>query len=147
MLLKKEYMPVTAKPRKVRYDGIPDELIGKALISCAGRLYHAGDKLGISGATVHDRVQRSPYLQQIREQCLQKRLDAYEKALDKLGHEDHNLGAICFALKTLGRTRGYIENPQPSFGTEIAQGLDSVLKQLAEHQKVRRIADISESQE
>jgi hypothetical protein len=136
-----------SKPRKVRCDAVPDEKIAEALRANAGRLYHAGDQVGISGATIHARINRSPYLQAIRDECMQKRLDSYEKTLDRLAHDENNLGAVCFALKTLGRSRGYIENPHPTFGTEIAQGLDAVLRQLAEHQKDRRIVDISESQE
>jgi hypothetical protein len=139
-------MPDKPKPRKTRIDAIPDELIGKALMACGGRIFHSADKVGLSGGSVAERIKKSPYLQQIREECLQKRLDGFEKALDELA-EEHNLGAICFGLKTLGRSRGYVEHHQQSFGSEIAQGLESVLKQIEEYQSARKIANTSDIQQ
>jgi len=131
------------KPRKTRPDAIPDELIAKALIACSGRIYHAGELVGLHGSSVHERIKLSPYLQQIREEALQKRLDAYEKALDKLayGQEEHNLGAICFGLKTLGKHRGYVETQQHHFSGEHLQSVDAMLKQLAQHQEALKIED------
>lgn len=131
------------KPRKTRPDAIPDELVAKALIACAGRIYHAAEQVGLAGSSVHERIKKSPYLQQIREEALQKRLDAFEKALDKLafGQEEHSLGAICFGLKTLGKSRGYVETQQNSFVGDAANGVLGLMNQLARHQEALKIDD------
>jgi len=113
------------EPRKVQPTAVPDEAIGKALIACKGLQYIAADMLGISDSTVSLRIQQSPYLQQIRDACLQRRLDRAELKLDKLIDVDENLGAICFFLKTIGKIRGYTE----SAPTAIPAETNDLLKQ------------------
>lgn len=128
------------KPRKSRPGAITEELLAKALKATNGRLYHAGQMLNISGSAVLQRIDKSPYLQQVREEALQTRLDAYEKALDELA-EEKNLGAICFGLKTLGKSRGYTEHVPIYVPPEIAKSLEQTMRMIGQAQEALKIEE------
>lgn len=99
------------EPRKVKSHGVPDVEIGEALKKTKGLMFMAGELCGISGQTVSERVKKSPYLQQIVDEGREKRLDKAEFNLAEMT-EEKELGAICFLLKTLGKSRGYVENKE-----------------------------------
>lgn len=131
--------PPLPAPRKVRQHAIPDEIIGKALEAHAGRVTHVAKQLGIAWSSVQERIAKSPYLQQVKRDSLEKRLDKMEEALDSLVL-DKNLGAICFGLKTLGKSRGYTEGTAIMVSNEMAAGLSAMLNQLAAAQNALKIA-------
>lgn len=132
--------PSLPAPRKVRQHAIPDEIIGKALEVHAGRVTYVADELDIAWSSVQERIAKSPYLQQIKRDSLEKRIDKMEKALDSLV-QDKNLGAICFGLKTLGKSRGYTEGTAIMVSNEMAVGLSAMLNQLASAQNALKIAN------
>jgi hypothetical protein len=141
-MLEKQKKPKKLLPRKTRKDAIPDEVIGKALKATDGRLYHAAEKLGLAGSSVALRVGQSPYLQEIRDEALQRRIDRMEQSLDELVLEK-NLGAICFGLKTLGKQRGYTEHVPIFVPKEIAQGFEQTMRLIADAQEARKIEEIN----
>ena len=98
-------------PNKTRIDAIPDETIAAALVKSKGLQYLAAEELDIYPNAVHERIKRSPYLQEVVKNCLGRRLDKAEFNL-ALMTEDKELGAICFLLKTRGKERGYVENKE-----------------------------------
>lgn len=84
------------------------EEIKSALIKYKGLQYLAADALGIDGGTLSERIKKNPELQELRDSLMEKRLDVAEHNLAELT-ENHDLGAICFLLKTKGKSRGYTE--------------------------------------
>lgn len=119
-------------PKKmVRFDALPEERIAAAFIKCKGMQKLAAELLGVASSTLTDRVSLSPYLQQIRRECLERRLDMAELKLAKKVEEDEDLGAICFTLKTIGKHRGYTENPSASIEeTTSSKNLEILMTQL-----------------
>lgn len=134
------------KPTKRKQNAVTDEQIGKALILSGGIQSHAADLLGMSHGLVSQRSKESPYLQEIIRLSNERFLDEGETSLKELV-KDKNLGAICFLLKTKGKTRGYSEHVTISAPKEMAQQLEAMLRQIEGVQRVRNIVDISESQE
>jgi hypothetical protein len=133
-----ELITTKPKPRKVRSDAVPDEILGKALIKCSGRVTYAADAVGIDWSTMHERIDKSPYLQKIKQDCIERRIDNYERGLDKLASED-SLGAICFGLKTIGKSRGYTEHTAFYVPNDMAASVGAMLRQMAEHQEAKKI--------
>lgn len=129
------------EPRKTRPDAMPDEDIAEALIACKGLQYIAADMLKMSDSTVSLRIQQSPYLQKVRDECLQRRLDRAELKLDKLIDVDENLGAICFFLKTIGKVRGYTESSPVVITPEAIDLLKQNMNMLRHTQEALKIED------
>lgn len=131
-------MPRSPRPRKVRIHAKPEEDIAKAIRDNMGLLYLAAEQVGLDGSTVTERVQKSPYLQKVVAESREKRLDVAEKNLSRLVGQD-NLGAICFILKTLGKSRGYQENSQLTVAADISQTFENIMKQLDKSLKPQQI--------
>lgn len=82
--------------------------IAEALRAAGGFITHAAKQLGMAHSSIVERVQRSPYLQQVRAEMDEKYLDLAETMLIRKINEA-DLGAICFYLKCKGKHRGYVE--------------------------------------
>lgn len=100
-------------PKKTKHGCLSEELIAEALILHRGNQSKASAALGHARCTVSARVQRSEYLKQVCDDCVEQRLDRAEDSLDDMIME-RELGAVCFFLKTRGKHRGYIEDKQPA---------------------------------
>ena len=131
-------MPKIPKPRKVKIDAKPEEDIAQAIRDNRGLLYLAAEQVGLKGSTITERVQKSPYLQEAVHESRENRLDRAEKSLSRLVDQD-NLGAICFILKTLGKSRGYQENSQLTVAADISQTFENIMKQLDKSLKPQTI--------
>lgn len=117
------------KPIKRRVSSFTDEDIGKALKNKHGLQSMAADLLGCSDAYISQRISESPYLQKIRVQAFERRLDIAELSLTDLTVEK-DLGAICFTLKTIGKKRGYTETTQLGIAPEHAESTKTLLSEL-----------------
>tara|TARA_R110000868_G_scaffold289309_1_gene549440 strand:- start:538 stop:954 length:417 start_codon:yes stop_codon:yes gene_type:complete len=96
-------------PLKKRIDAYKDEQIADALIKSNGLMYLTAERMGCCPTTIGKRVKQSPYLQEVIDICREYTLDQYEEALKEKGVQEKDLGALCFALKTIGKKRGYAE--------------------------------------
>lgn len=82
-----------------------------ALRQTDGKVYLAARALGISFQAVYDYIKRYPELQEVVEQARGELVDVGETMLRKavLAGE---AWAVCFTLKTIGKSRGYIERAE-----------------------------------
>lgn len=87
-----------------------DEVI-EAIRASHGILSAAARRLGITRQTVHKYVERYPTIKAATEEEREKFLDMAEAGLAKHVHNG-SLPAIMFALKTVGRNRGYVERQE-----------------------------------
>ncbi len=112
-------------PLKKRVDAIEDEEIAKAITASKGLLARAADRLDCSPQLLSMRVKESPYLQMVREDCIERRRDNCEAALTDL-IDTRDTTAIIFALKTLCKARGYAQD------TVIVDATDPVKALMAQ---------------
>ena|SRR5215469_12408397 len=100
------------------------EQVIAALNACNGLLYLAAERLGCSGQTVLNYMNRHA---RIRAAVLEKRgrrVDIAEAALDNATLRGEPW-AVSLTLKTLGRDRGYLDG-----WTELAQRVDELEQRL-----------------
>jgi len=90
---------------------LPLEKIEQALLRCRGNITAAAAALKTARKTIHLRINQSPRLQAVLEDCREARLDNAESALDKAVDAGEGW-ATCFLLKTLGKSRGYVERQE-----------------------------------
>lgn len=131
--------PDIPEPKKTRCHAMPDKDIAYALVACDGLQYLAADMLKMTDSTVSSRIQESPFLQHVRDACLQRRLDRTEKKLMKLIEENESLGAICFFLKTRGKSRGYSESSLSNMSPEEFSMFQKTMSMLKAVQEERTI--------
>jgi hypothetical protein len=119
--------------------------IAKVLQKFKGLQYLSAEFLGICQSTLSERISGSPYLTKVRDDCVQKRIDIAELNLAEL-NEEKNLGAICFLLKTKGKSRGYSENQvQPPVTLDDFRRMQAFIDQITQMQAKTITADASES--
>lgn len=103
-----------------------------ALISTGGMQALAAKRLGVTRAAVCKRVAGSNELKQIIADQREEMLDEAEVGL-RAATSDREAWAICFTLKTIGKSRGYIERTETdltsggkafAFTLQIAQAQD-----------------------
>lgn len=111
------------EPLKKRADAISDEKIAEALTKNHGLQYLTARSLECSAGLISGRIKESSYLQEIRRDAIETRLDYTEEALDK-AILNGNLTAIIFTLKTLGRSRGYGQD------SVIVSSRDEIIREL-----------------
>ncbi|MGW8300434.1 MAG: hypothetical protein ACWGNO_00115 [Desulfobacterales bacterium] len=84
-----------------------------------GLISHAAELLGVSAPAIHDRINRSPHLQEVRRQIEERLIDKSENVV--YHHmQNKNLTAAIFHLKTKGKSRGWVEKRE----SEISGNLD-----------------------
>jgi predicted transcriptional regulator len=136
-----ERQPEQLKPRKVQTSATcSDEEIGRILREEKGLQYITAERLGLSGAAISERIDRSPYLQHIRNDCKEKRIDVAEKALSKL-NETHNMASIQFFLRTQAKKRGYVDNAPIAVDKDTSEMFLAMMKYLKGEQDAGIQAD------
>ena len=94
-----------------RTEKFTDAQIRSALLKHKGLVYLAAKSLGCNQSTIHRRSQKNPKIRAIIEHERGEFLDTAELALlDAVAHG--KAWAVCFALKTQGRVRGYVERTE-----------------------------------
>lgn len=103
-----------ATPKKSRRLKYSEKVIIEALRAANGGIYLAAKKLGCAASNIYIRADKSPAIQAVIDEMRGELGDMAEAALKRavVGGEGW---AVCFTLKTLGKSRGYIER------TETAQ--------------------------
>ena len=85
---------------------IDSELIKEAIIKARGNLSRAADKLGICRQTLYLRVNAETAIKQVVDNCRERFLDETEDVFQNKVLSGDTV-SLLFALKTLGRKRGY----------------------------------------
>lgn len=104
-------MPM-AKPQKFTF-----EQINKSLVKHRGTIALTADHLGCSTQTLYNYLKRFPGLQDTINHFRERRVDKAEIALER-AIERGEAWAIALTLKTLGRSRGYVEKQEISYTEE-----------------------------
>lgn len=91
--------------------GVTNAQLADAIQKTAGMLGDVARAVGIKRQTLHARVKRSPALQELLAEAREETLDLAESKLVE-AIRGGNLGAICFYLRTQGRSRGYVERSE-----------------------------------
>lgn len=97
---------------------IADEVIIEQLRRASGNVAHTARTLGLDRASLSNRIQRTPALRQVVEDARQAIVDAAENALLAAVVEKQGW-AVCFALKTLGKSRGYVEQMDQQLSGQV----------------------------
>jgi len=85
---------------------ISSDLIAEALRKTRGNIARAADKIGITRSTLHSRINKEPDLKAIVDECRERFLDDTEDVFQNKVLSGDTV-SLLFALKTLGRKRGY----------------------------------------
>jgi hypothetical protein len=115
------------KPEKVRRQQrkqkprITDRLIAEALKVSDGYISFAARDLGCSQSFIRKRMMAHPSLREIRDDAREEVLDIAEFGL-KICISNREPWAIQFALRTIGRARGYVEPSKVSVELSGAGG-------------------------
>lgn len=125
---KKKKMPLT----------YTDEAIAKALIKRHGLQYLAANDLGMSGGHMSERINSSEYLTNVRDNARQVRIDAAEHSLTEMV-EAKELGAVCFTLKTIGKSRGYSETSDNAVDKDTVKAFTDLMKLFADKQSTETL--------
>lgn len=97
-----------ATHKKVR---ISDADMVKAIKASGGMVYHAAGKLECAPSTIYRRADASPTVAAAIEDARGEMLDDAETSL-KAAVKRGEAWAVCFALKTIGKGRGYVERTE-----------------------------------
>ena len=87
---------------------ISDEEIEKALRDAKGYQNKAAILLKVSRYWLSSRIKKSPHLTSLKDDLMECRIDDYEQQLDEC-MKKHDVAAIIFFLKTVGKKRGYTQ--------------------------------------
>lgn len=118
------------QPRKMKLPtAVPDETIAEALRKNRGLAYLAAQSIGLNSGHVCTRIKESPYLQAVRDSCVELRIDVAEQKLSEL-IEDKNVTGLIFFLKTRAKQRGYVETQEIQIPPEVGEQMDRMLDQL-----------------
>ena len=120
--------PTHPTPTKTKAP-LPDAMIADALNKSFGNVAHAARSLGMTRTGLSDRIAATPELKQITHDARQSIVDAAENALFSCVTSKQPW-AVCFALKTLGKDRGYVERQEIS-GNEGAPLFDPFVQAIA----------------
>ena len=90
----------------------------------------AAKKLGCTLQTIHNRAATTPSIRQAIEDARDEMIDIAEQKL-KQAILNGEPWAIALVLKTLGKTRGYIENPSVAVGVNV--GGDTIVENVIIH--------------
>jgi DNA-binding transcriptional MerR regulator len=87
--------------------------VANALTEARGLISPAARALGCSGQTVRNYIKKHPTLAEVSEEEREKFIDIAEARLFQKVNEG-NVTCIIFALKTVGKHRGYVERREVS---------------------------------
>lgn len=108
-MVKKQHKKNDLKPKATRKGALSEELIAKALRANKGIINRSAQSLGITRTPLWQRIQNSPFLQAVQEECFESRIDDAEASLSALVDESH-MQAIDRLLKhKRAVARGYGE--------------------------------------
>lgn len=109
---------------------LPDSAISEALDKAMGNVSHAARSLGLTRTALHDRIKRTPALQIVLNDAREEMIDAAENALYQsiVGNQGW---AVCFALKTIGKERGYVERLELK-KVDVSKLSDEELREIIE---------------
>ena len=100
----------TSTPKKP-YSQYTDAQIVKAVRRAAGMVSVAARALGCDTQTIYNRMKTVPEVKQAVTDARDELLDRAEsKLLEEINN--NNITAIIFALKTVGKSRGYVERQE-----------------------------------
>lgn len=133
-------MSILAKPRHTHIDATSDVEIARALINNHGLQYLAAQSLEMDYTWLSTRIKQSEYLQQIREACIQLRIDKAEKQLMNMV-DSGNFNAVALTLRTLGRSRGYVETGLQANPADVIKAFDATMSLWAGKQAELQAAD------
>lgn len=110
---------------KVGTDGTPkknktptrhdDQTIIDAIVKYEGNVSAVARALNTSRSRLHERIKATPALTEALADAREMMLDEAENSLMRAIRTGEGW-AVCFALKTVGRSRGYIETRQVEVG-------------------------------
>lgn len=86
------------KPKVSRKGAVSDELIAKALRANKGIINRSAMSLDMTRNAVWERIQTSPFLQAVQEECIESRIDDAEANLALLV-DDNSIQAVDRTLK------------------------------------------------
>lgn len=127
-------MSILPRPTHTHIDAVSDKDIARALIDNNGLQYLAAEELNLSATWLGLRIKRSEYLQQVREACIQLRIDKAERQLANMV-ESGNFPAVALTLRTLGRSRGYVETGNSAHPADVMKAFDATMSLWADRQK------------
>ncbi len=87
---------------------ITKDMLGKKLTQYGGNISACARFFQVSRTAIHNYIKRHPELISVLEDSREQFLDDAESALHK-AIKNGDAWAVCFALKTVGRKRGYSE--------------------------------------
>ena len=112
--------------------------IGKLLSEMGGNISAVSRARNQERRSIYRRIEDSEYLQAIVDEAREVRLDTAERQL----HEAVDRGeawAVCFTLKTLGKSRGYTEKSELDITAKPMTLADLVTKVAKEEEERMRI--------
>ena len=95
-----------------------NEMIIVALKKTGGLVSLAAKQLGCNPQTIYNRVHAFPKIQEAIDEARVELIDLAEQRLKKAVKSDEPW-AISLVLKTLGKSRGYVENPSVAVGVNV----------------------------
>lgn len=95
-------------PIKLR---LTKKIVREALITARGNISHAARVLGYARNTIYDFMKKNPELNLIVEDARETMVDTAESALS-LAITKQQPWAISLILRTIGRSRGYVEKTE-----------------------------------
>ena len=105
--------------------------IESALRRANGLQAHAAEMLNVSRPAIHDRIKRSPRLQEVMKEIEERLIDQSENVI--YHHmSNKNLTAAIFHLKTKGKNRGWIERHENELSGKINISHDDWVKKMEE---------------
>lgn len=97
---------------------LSDAGVEKSLRKTRGNMAAVARRHGVKRCTVHEYVHARPHLVQVMRDAKEELVDEAEDAL-LLAVKERQGWAVCFALKTQGKARGYVESSEAQLRAEL----------------------------
>ena len=105
-------MKTTAKRKGGRKPILDPELVAAALVEYSGNVSYVAKRFGVARSSVIQLIAKKPSLQKITQDCREAMIDVAVSALQRAIIAGE-AWAVCFFLKTQGKSRGFSERPSP----------------------------------